>query len=87
MMVNKYYILVFLIATLLISQPLYAHTTSSYMRRHSSIEEQNKFKAKYGYMPYYFSDNLRSRYTYSAEEKGHYILGKKEKCSPFCMYQ
>ena len=40
-------------------------------------------KIAYGYYPYYFSNDARSRYSYSAEEKGHYIDGLTDKPWPF----
>lgn len=40
------------------------------------------FSEKYGHQPYYFTDGLRSRYSYYGWEKGHYILGKTKKHDP-----
>jgi hypothetical protein len=47
--------------------------------------ESNKYKfgAIYGNYPYFFSNEARSRYFYTAEEKGHYVLGKARKPLPW----
>jgi hypothetical protein len=47
----------------------------SYDEAYSSKENRLKFKKKYGYYPYFFSDKSRKRYSSTPAEKGHYILG------------
>ncbi len=46
--------------------------------------EQNKEKYRmiHGYYPYFFSSAGRSHHWYSAEEKGHYILGERQNAYP-----
>ncbi|MCA9408405.1 MAG: hypothetical protein KC733_06930 [Candidatus Omnitrophica bacterium] len=41
-----------------------------------------RFGKKFGYQPYYFSDEARSRYFYYAYEKKHYQLGEIKKFNP-----
>ncbi len=51
---------------------------------HYNLKKNRDYhKIMHGYAPYYFSDSARSRYSYTAEEKGHYIDGRTDKEWPF----
>jgi hypothetical protein len=67
--------------TVLVTTSAWAKT--QYMEEYHREENRRRFKELHGYSPYFFSDDARSRYSYSGEEKGHYILGETDKEWPF----
>jgi len=54
-----------------------------YVSQYKLKANRDDHKLVHGYYPYYFSDQARSRYSYSEKEKGVYILGNLDKPWPF----
>ncbi|MCA9394253.1 MAG: hypothetical protein KC900_08625 [Candidatus Omnitrophica bacterium] len=54
-----------------------------YKRAYDSLSVREDHKIRFGYHPYYFSNDARSRYSYSAFEKGHYRYAHPDKPWPF----
>ncbi|MBP9855468.1 MAG: hypothetical protein KBD53_11430 [Candidatus Omnitrophica bacterium] len=56
---------------------------NDYTSHYHSKANHESHKILHGYYPYFFSDQARSRYSYSPEEKGVYIAGYTDKPWPF----
>ncbi|MGE0269349.1 MAG: hypothetical protein AB7S78_12940 [Candidatus Omnitrophota bacterium] len=55
----------------------------SYQDQYTSAVNRDDHKIVHGYYPYFFSDQARSRYSYSEKEKGVYQFGRPDKPWPF----
>lgn len=61
----------------------YPEYLQKYKRAFQSPAVREDHKIRFGYHPYYFSNDARSRHSYSAFEKGHYRYGRQDKPWPF----
>lgn len=64
---------------LLTSHECLASHRGYYERKVQPKLSRQKFKEKYGYYPYYFSDSARNRDFYFSKEKSHYAYGRRYK--------
>ena len=74
-----------MVATVMPAEALndYPVYLQKYKRAHQSLAVREDLKIRFGYYPYYFSNEARSRHSYSAGEKGHYRYGRQDKPWPF----
>lgn len=76
-------ILGLLFAVVLSSQANAESKYGDYVSQYDLKANRDDHKMVHGYYPYYFSDQARSRYSYSEREKGAYIFGNLDKPWPF----
>lgn len=82
-MQKKIFISALFLSTLMTAPAFAGVRYGGYEEQYDRKENRDHHKIAHGYYPYYFSNQARSRYSYSAEEKGHYIYGATDKPWPF----